>query len=207
PMKLREGNFNTPYRPSGLAVPVDPLSNLPFPGNIIPKSRFSGNGHGFTKVITQPTFPLMYTGNNLVRSLLVRNDVSIHATKVDYNYQSLRITVRVNQTDTWDYSPQNFAIVATQNYDRPKKKGTVQVTTTFSPTTRNEFLFGATVDVNKIMPTGEGFDRRTYGIDFPYFFPIEQKLMLYKLPNVSVSGVGCFTGGPYPSKSTGPIYQ
>jgi hypothetical protein len=207
PLELREGNFNTPYRPAALAIPVDPLNKQPFPGNIIPKTRFSRNGYAFTKVIPEPTFAGMYTGNNLIRQLLARNDVRIHTFKVDYNYRSTRITVRGNQTDTWDYSPQNFAVPASQDFDRPKKNGTVQVTTTLSPTAINEFLFGATVDVNKIMPSGKGFDRRTYGIDFPYVFPMEQKLLPYKLPNVSVSGVGSFTGGPYPSKSTGPIYQ
>ncbi|MEK7752687.1 MAG: carboxypeptidase regulatory-like domain-containing protein, partial [Acidobacteriota bacterium] len=207
PLELREGNLNTPYRPAALAIPVDPLSGTPFPGNIIPRTRFSRNGPAFAKVVPYPTFPDQYVGNNLIRTLLSRNDVRIHMGKVDYNLGRARFTVRLNQTDTWDYSPQNFALDATQDYDRPKKNATVQITSTLNPSTINEFLFGATVDVNKIMPAGKGFDRRSYGIDFPYFFPAAQKLMGEKLPNVSVSGVGSFTGGPYPGKSTGPIYQ
>ena len=41
PPELREGNFNTPYRLPSAAVPIDPLSGLPFAGNIVPASRLS----------------------------------------------------------------------------------------------------------------------------------------------------------------------
>jgi len=207
PLELRNGNLNLPYRPSGTAAPIDPLNGLPFPDNIIPPTRFSKNGYGFTKVIFEPTFPNIYVGNNFVREFLSRSNVQPFTLRLDYNLRRSRVTLRGAYTNAYDWSPQSFSIPANLYYDRPKENGMIQITTTFSPTLLNQLSFGATVDVNIIDTIGAGWDRGRYGIDYPFYYDASLKINPTKIPNVSVSGVGSFSGGPYPSHSTGPVYQ
>jgi hypothetical protein len=207
PLELRQGNFNLPYRPSGTPVPLDPLSKLPFPDNIVPASRMSANGRGFAQVFPAPTLPNVYVGNNWVKELLSRTDVRPLTLKLDYNAGKSRVTFRGDYTNAYDYSPQSFSIPATLYYDRPKENGMLQITSVLTPTLLNQFSFGATVDVNIIDTTGDGWDRTKYGISYPFYYDASLKINPTKIPNVSISGIGSFSGGPYPSHSTGPIYQ
>jgi len=186
---------------------VDPLSRAPFPNNIIPASRMSRNCVAFTKVIREPTFPNVYVGNNFIQEFLSRTNVRPFSMRVYYNLGRSRISFRGNYTNAYDWSPQSFSIPANLYYDRPKENGALQITSTVTPTVVNQFSFGATVDVNIIDTIGSGWDRRQYGIDYPFFYDASLKINPTKIPNVSVSGIGSFSGGPYPSHSTGPIYQ
>ncbi len=53
---------------------------------------------------------------------------------------------------------------------------------------------------------GERYLRSRSGINYPYIFP-ESKEIYDKVPTIVIPNVGTIDGGPYPSSSTGPIYQ
>jgi hypothetical protein len=209
PLELREGNFNAPYRLAGQPAPIDPLTAMPFPGNLIPKTRLSRNGQAFAKVFPPPTYPNVYVGNNRLTQLLSTTDTLLHTVRVDYNRWNSRFSVRLNHIDSESLVPTGDVIALEGYYRdlRPKKGATLQVTTTVSPSLVNEFTFGAAADMVRLTSEGAGYDRRNYGIDFPYFFGAGSKMMPEKIPDVSVSGIASFSARSYPTHSSGPIYQ
>ncbi|MEZ5394201.1 MAG: TonB-dependent receptor [Bryobacterales bacterium] len=56
------------------------------------------------------------------------------------------------------------------------------------------------------VPITDRLKRSTYGIDYPYIFP-ERKEIFDKIPTIDISNFQQIDGGPYPSSSSGPIYQ
>ena len=72
----------------------------------------------------------------------------------------------------------------------------------------NEVLVTASVDrvFIGVQRDGNRFGRSQYGIDYPYIFG-DRKEIDDKIPTVAISSFNTLDGGPYPSSSTGPIYQ
>jgi hypothetical protein len=50
------------------------------------------------------------------------------------------------------------------------------------------------------------FDRTKYGLNYPYVFGSATKDRPNKLPAIALPGFAGYSGSPYPSNSTGPIY-
>ena len=208
--ELRDGNFNQPYLPSGLTAPRDPLSGLPFPGNLVPKNRINSVGHAVTTVLPLPTSPAVYKGSNLLMGTYTQQDTWQNTVKVDYNLGKTRLTFRGNYTDETLTSPYAFAQEAYETRPMQRPNATLQVVSTLSPTMINELSFGVSSERVQRNPGGAGFDRTTYGIDFPYVFDPKYKLMPDRLPWVDVSGYFSIlspTQCCLPTKSSGPVYQ
>jgi len=98
----------------------------------------------------------------------------------------------------------NF-LFASRTFDRPNQTGSINWTHTFGPTVLLETLVSASRDQVFIRMTDTAaFDRTKYGINYPYIFGGKDRPN--KLPAVNIPGFQEYTGSPYPSNSTGPIY-
>jgi hypothetical protein len=97
---------------------------------------------------------------------------------------------------------------AITDWSRPNKTASLGHTWTLSPTMINEFLVAASVDrvFIGVDRTGLRYLRSRSGINYPYIFP-ERKEIFDKVPTIVIPNLGTIDGGPYPSSSTGPIYQ
>ena len=110
----------------------------------------------------------------------------------------------------WEYQPLDGGTPYTPKYfDRPNQTNSLNYVWTISPTKVNELL--ATVSLDDVyipVDPAHFLDRTTVGINYPYIFPAGQAD-----PDPHPDGEhsdGSFSGlngGPYPSHSSGPIYQ
>ncbi|BDC48435.1 hypothetical protein F183_A07510 [Bryobacterales bacterium F-183] len=188
---------------------VDPTTNTPFAGNIIPSSRLSANGIAFLR--TYPAANGIYAGNaNFFQQRGGWQNQRKDTYSIDYNpTQNQVIRFRHNNyvytaLDTFrggfDY--------AITDWSRPNQTVSVGHTWTLSPTSINEFLFSGSVDRVRIGidQTGQRYLRSRSGINYPYIFP-ERKEIFDKVPTIEIPNVGSIDGGPYPSSSAGPIYN
>jgi TonB dependent receptor-like, beta-barrel len=75
-----------------------------------------------------------------------------------------------------------------------------------SPTKVNELLFTVSHDRFLIPVDQAHFLARTMvGLNFPYIYPISEKLIPTRISTVNMSDFSGLSGGPYPSHSSGPI--
>jgi hypothetical protein len=212
-LAMRNGDFSELLGPNiyyGAPRTIkDPTTGDPYPGNIIPASQLSPNGIAFLKTYYAPTGS--YQGNN--NWLKVRpgwqnqrkDNVAIDFNPATNHFFKFR---HANYTYTaLDTSRGGFDYAIT-DWSRPNKTASLGHTWTLSPTMINEFLIAASVDrvYIGVDRTGERYLRSRSGINYPYIFP-ERKEIYDKVPTIVIPNVGTIDGGPYPSSSTGPIYQ
>jgi len=185
----------------------DPATGQALPGNIIPPARQSPNGLGLLKVYPDPNITPQGTTNWL----------GFAAVPLNQRKDSFGIDLLPSQNDNirWRamlyhyYEPNPFQtgfLLSTRYYDRPNQTSSANWTHTFSPTFILETLLTASRDQVFIgMTDTPQFDRTKYGINYPYVYP-GTKDRANKLPAVVIPGFSGYTGTPYPSMSTGPIY-
>ena len=90
---------------------------------------------------------------------------------------------------------------------RPNQTGSLNYIHVFGPNVINEFLVSASADHVDITLPGNAWDRTQYGVNYPYLYGSAAKDLPNKVPTVAVAGFATFDGGPYPSRSGGPIYD
>jgi hypothetical protein len=103
---------------------------------------------------------------------------------------------------------------APQIIDRPNQTTSINWTWTLSPNWISETMIAGSRDQVFIFvdTRGNKFQRSQYGINYPYIFS-DPKEIQDKIPTVqnaaggNIDQFGQLDGGPYPSSSTGPIYQ
>lgn len=210
---MREGNFAELLSPANTffgraRVVNDPATGQPFPGNIIPASRVSPNGHGFLRSYPAPVAGFLQGTNNFIQTRPQPTNQRKDTVSVDLNLNernNLRFRFQNYAYDRIDAFRTGFDL-ATTTWDRPNQLASVNYLWTVSPTFVNEFLATASVDrVNlDIDRTGARYDRSKYGITYPYIYP--EKEIFSKIPTVVISNFAQVDGGPYPSRSAGPIY-
>ena len=218
---MRQGNFSelltsNPWYKAGTLV-YDPstcphtgaVSCLPFPGNIIPQSRLSHNGAAILNAYPAPTAGFLEGTQNWIAQAAH----PINQRKGTLNGDFLpteRHHIEFRRTDFsyFEYQPFDQGSGLTGKYfNRPNQTNTLGWTWTLSPTMINEAR--ATISLDDVyIPVNTalaGFDRSTFGIDYPYLLP-NGKDLPGKIPTVNVPTFYGLAGGPYPSHSTGPIY-
>jgi hypothetical protein len=201
------------------------VAGQPFPGNIIPSALFSPNGSALTNFYLTPNTPTQsnpayaYEGGYNFNTLY-NNFANTHMTSVKGDYiindrNHLAVSVRHY------LSPQGSAVngsgasapLISQGYLWPSRGGSIDYTTTFSPTLLNDFSAGANEDINHIQltpgPGGNGLDRSSLGITFPYIIPGGEasKDIAGKIPTLELSGFDTVNGQAYPSGSIGHVYD
>lgn len=209
---MRTGDFSELLGPNvfySASRPInDPQGGTPFPGNIIPASRLSANGIAFLRTFPQANGS--YGNNNFFQQRGGWQNQRKDTISVDYNptaTQVIRFRGSLYSYTALDTFRSGFDYAIT-DWSRPNQTGSVSHTWTMSPTVINEFLMTASRDVVKIGidRTGERYLRSRSGINYPYIFP-ERKEIFDKVPTIVIPNVGTIDGGPYPSSSSGPIYN
>lgn len=212
-LAFRQGDFSELLGPNGFfnrpRIITDPATGAPFPGNIIPRARLSPNGSALLNVFPLPN---RAPGQN---DLLVsapgpqnqRKDTgSVDYLPTDKHYIRFR-ALNYEFLQTIPFAS-GYPVIP-QLFDRPNQTVSVNYVWTINPTLNNEFLATASRDqvfIN-IDPSNGLFDRTRYGINYPYLFP-GTKNINNKIPSIALGApFGELSGLPYPSKSSGPIYD
>lgn len=216
--KMKSGDFSELLVPTaffGSAQIIRDPTNIgadgkgtPFAGNIIPQNRQSKNGMALLAVFPAANLAVPQGANNWF-------GVGGHPT--DQRKDTIGLDFLPTAKDSVKFRamfyhyldvspfPTGFAL-AQQTFDRPNQTGSLNWTHIFNPTLINETLITASRDQVFIRMTDTpAFSRSTYGINYPYVYP-EGKDRPDKLPAVAIPGFSEYTGTPYPSNSTGPIY-
>ncbi|HEY6293611.1 MAG TPA: carboxypeptidase regulatory-like domain-containing protein [Terriglobia bacterium] len=196
-----------------------------FPNNVIPANLFSPNGssmvgHFYLQPNTQTNLSTLNPyegGNNEVYNYNTPTNALSSVVKVDYiindkNHLAVSLRYLSNSLSSPAGSGGGSALLD-QAYEFPGRGGTVDLTTTFSPTLLNDFTVSSTEDpVHVLVPGGSyggnGVDRNSLGVDYPYIIPggDASKDIPGKIPTLIMSGFEQVSGLPYPSGSTGHIY-
>src|SRR6185369_1238620 len=105
-----------------------------------------------------------------------------------------------------DIAPfQTTYLFSSRTFDRPNQSASLNWTHTFTPTLIMETTLAASRDQVFIRMTDTPeFDRTKYGLNYPYIFSGKDRPN--KLPAIALSPFNDYSGSPYPSNSTGPIY-
>ena len=218
---MRNGNFSELLDPNNFyfhkAVQlVDPKTGQPFPGNIIPApgtatsgSTASANGLGLLNAYPFPNISTPVNGNqNFFLSAAHPQRQQKKTISMDVNVTpTQRLRYRGLYYTFFEYQPLDGGSGETPKFfNRPNFTNSLDYTWVLSPTKVNELLFSVSHD-RVLIPVNEaGFvDRTTRGVNFPYIYPISEKLIPNRIPTINMSEFSGLSGGPYPSHSAGPI--
>ena len=178
-----------------------------FQNNVIPANRVSPQGLALLRSYPVPNINLPGANQQQVRGAFQdqrKDNVSLDFIPAESHYFRFR----------W----QNYELVtadafrgntdrAPSTLQRPNDTASLNYIWTVAPTVVNEALFAASADRVKIAVQTEGdrYKRSVYGIAYPYLFP--EKEIFDKVPTIEIQNFATIDGGPYPSSSSGPIWQ
>src|SRR6185503_15334642 len=84
---MRSGDFSARTNPAGQRVVIyDPLTHLPFPGNIIPTNRINPVAAAITKYLPLPDVNVSNGGNNYTRTAEINNFAHEYSGKVEHKF-------------------------------------------------------------------------------------------------------------------------
>ncbi|MCL5745985.1 MAG: Plug and carboxypeptidase regulatory-like domain-containing protein, partial [Acidobacteria bacterium] len=197
----RTGDFSKSVDVNGALVPVlDPLSRVPFAGNVVPASRVDKNGLALLNVFPKPNFfdtSISRRQYNYITQWEVHNPFQLYTMKVDYNVNSKNI-ISATYTGSPEKSdgPNAGGITApfatfpgTQSNGWGHLVG-VRYQRIFSPTMVNELTSGYVVRYTTVTEPPEalkGFQRATYGFTAGQFNSANNPLDL--VPGMSFGGI------------------
>ncbi len=177
----RNGDFsNTRTAAGALVVIRDPVTGLPFPGNIIPANRFYAQGQNILNI-----FPLPNTnvgGANYTSQVSSDFPRREDILRIDYNLsQETRISARfINNSDKQGTpygafggatASNNFALAPGTSLTRPGYNMAFTLFHAFTPTLTNEFIFGPSRNRVTVDTFGDPRATRTgTGALFPQLF-------------------------------------
>ena len=186
----RNGDFSASVTGSGTKIIIkDPLTQVAFPGNIIPKNRFSTLGAAMVNFLPKPfyTDPTNINNSNYYSSAAGAYPKREDMVRIDYNITpSLQVYWRYIQDKDEQQSPYGLWInggvnwlLAPMTFGAPGKGHVAHITKSITPTLVNEFIFG--LSKNKL-----------------YFFPTDPSL----IDRAKVGNPGQW----YPDATTGVSY-
>ena len=212
---MRKGDFSELLNPSNIfynkqVLIKDPDSGIPFSGNVIPPTRLSPNGLGILKAWPEPNITTPIGGNgNWYAALLHTQHQRKDTLSVDMNpTDTQRFRFRRTNYAYLEYQPLDGNTDRTPKFfNRPNQTNSLDHVWAISPTKVNEVLLTASLDDVYIpIDTAHFFNRTQAGLNYPYIFP-DGKLIPTRIPTVNMSPFSGLSGGPYPSHSSGPIYD
>ncbi|HKQ73607.1 MAG TPA: carboxypeptidase regulatory-like domain-containing protein [Blastocatellia bacterium] len=180
--------------------------------NKIPANRLSPNGLAILKAFPEPVSGFFDSGgSNFFQSRPVQTDQRKETVSIDYYpTEKHQIRGRMALYHFVDVSAFRGATDrAPQIIDRPNQTLSIGWTWSLSPNWISETLVAGSRDQVFIAvdTRGDRYKRSIYGINYPYIFK-DPKEIQDKIPTVDGLDIfGSLDGGPYPSSSTGPIYQ
>jgi hypothetical protein len=214
--RMRRGDFGELLDPNngfytGARTITDPLTGLPFPGNVIPPERLSANGLAFLNAFPQPTPGFRQGTANLIQSSDNPRQQRKDTIRLDYRMgNSNQLTYRYSGfswTAVDAFRPATGFPFARTDWDRPNQTQVVNWLSTPRNNLVNEFSYSFSLDevfINVFTETGL-HQRLNRGINYPYIFP--GKEIEDKIPTISIANFTEIDGGPYPSSSRGPIHS
>jgi hypothetical protein len=195
----RQGNFTQSVDQNGqLIVVKDPLTNAPFPGNIVPNSRIDPKGQALLNIFPLPsTVDPAHTYNSVFQRGIdqPRNDQIL---RIDWNL-SPSTTFYARGIKDYQTTKGDFGFVLASpawpqlpiNYEIPCQGIVGTLIHTFSPTKVNEFTFGVNRGAQNVAPlTQAGLSansRADLKLNIPQFFPAANPLGV--IPNATFGGV------------------
>ncbi len=209
---MRRGDFSELLAPSIFySTPQlirDPLTGVPFPGNVIPSDRWSANGMAIMKLYPLPTPGFLQGTNNLIQTSDNPQDQRKDNIRFDFRLSdNNRFTYRFGRSN-WvavDAFRGTFPFART-DWERPNFTQTFNWTSTIRSNLLNDATYAySRDDVFIDVFTASGLHQRSRtGINYPYIFP--GKEIEDKIPTVNIDNFTGFDGGPYPAFSSGPIH-
>jgi hypothetical protein len=183
PLALREGDFSS--LPASQR-PVDPTTRAPFPGGIIPPSRFSPNAKRLLDNYPKPNFA--GPGGNFVFNTTQPLNANQYIHKVDYNL-SPRHQIAVHYLRDYYTSLQNLTTLVTYDRNIPGTNTSAKWTFVAGPSTVNTIQFSFSGNVirqinfqpNPIFITD--FTRKGHGLTYPMIYG-----NAHDIPTVAVAG-------------------
>ncbi len=213
--QTRDGNGN-------LVTIIDPTTGQAFPGNIIPTNRINLSGQKILQLFRPfENTPLggvdnayRYNHNSQLSISYPRKENSI---RVDYNLsETTRAYIRYTRDTDQQIAPYGIGWTGGNNqipFDNlifkqaPAWNGTINVTSTLSPTLTNEFIFGASQNNLTLEPTNT--TAATYagiGLNFalPFSYPASQffNLTFGGTTNQNYGGTTGYSQFPYKNSNT-----
>jgi len=226
---MRQGNFSELLVKNiftGNPVQLrDPKTGLPFPGNIIPApgtattgSTATPNGLGILNSYPVPNLTTPIGTSNWFFSASHPQNQRKDTYAVDLNLtDKQRLQFRRVYFTFFEYQPLDGNSNETPKFfNRPNQTNSIDHVWTISPTKVNEALFTFSLDQVYIPVNQPAFLDRTkgvaqgaglFGLNYPYIFPASEKLIPTRIPSVNMTSFSTLNGGPYPSHSTGPIFD
>ncbi len=212
---MRTGDFSELLNPAnifyGKAVVIkDPKTGVPYPNNVIPQAQLSPSGLGILKAYPLPNLTTPLNGNQNWSFYAVHPQNQRKDTlAVDMNLtDKQRLQFRRNNFAFNEYQPLDGGTPDTPKYfNRPNQTNSLNHVYTITPTLVNEAL--ATVSLDDVyipVDSAHFLDRTTVGINYPYIFPTG-KTVATRIPTANITSFSGLNGGPYPSHSSGPIYD
>jgi predicted heme/steroid binding protein len=211
---MRQGNFSELLNPSNIyygkaVVLKDPLTGIAYPNNVIPSNQLSPNGLGLLKAYPAPNLASPINGSNWFFSATHPQNQRKDQLAADMNLtDKQRLSFRRTNFEFNEYQPLDGGTNETPKFfNRPNQTNSLHYIWTISPTIVNEAL--ATVSLDDVyipIDTPHFLDRTTVGINYPYILP-QGKLLNTRIPTIIMAPFSTVNGGPYPSHSSGPIYD
>lgn len=219
---MRQGNFSellssnpavNPWYSKPIKI-IDPTTGQQFDyngqPNVIPPGRLSPNGVGIMNSYPAPNLTVYQGTSNWLGSAdqpqnqrkgQVNGDLLIGA---NHHLEFRRSDDSYTEIQPYNQSNPDVPL----SWSRPNQDNSLGWVWTISPTLVNEARTSMSIDdvyIN-VDPTGIGYDRGNFGIDFPYIIA-GPKASENKIPTADMSNFSNIQGGPYPSHSSGIIYQ
>ncbi len=204
-------------------VIIDPLNGQPFPNNQIPANRINPNGQKILNLFRKfENTPLggaqngfRFNHNSQSSVSYPRKETSI---RIDYNLsENTKTYIRYTRDADKQVMPYGLGWTGGNNqipFDNlifkqaPAWNGTLNVTSTLSPTLTNEFIFGASQNNLTLDPTVA--DAASYsGIGFDFALPFSGypaaqwfNITFGGIPNTNFGGVNGYSQYPYKNSNT-----
>jgi hypothetical protein len=196
---MRNGNF------SGITTVIrDPLTGLPFPGNVIPANRITPDGRAIANLYGQMAgLASSFNDNPVANNALFQadNPFNFRQDLLRLDWQASddhRLTIRLIH-DNYDLVAPFGTFIDSQlptsptNRKRPGRNYQVAETWTIQSNLVNEFKANASWNSQRIFPTGDVWERDTYGFVYPQLFDNDDRFES-SIPDTTVQGFASFNG-------------
>lgn len=194
----RKGDFSKSLDTNGRLIVIrDPVTNLPFQGNMIPENRIDPNGQKLLNMFPLPNFVDPTNNINSVFQSTVDQPRREEILRMDWNVTP-NTTFYARGIESYEAFKGDFNFVLASNVwpqfpisYQIKSKGLVSTLLhTFNPTLTNEFTFGVNRAVQTVDPLNQAGidknDRVKLGMTLPQFYPAINPLNL--VPNATFAG-------------------
>ena len=209
----RSGDFSRSTDGNGNRITVkDPVTGAPFPGNMIPASRFYQYGQNILSVLPLPNTTVGGRQFNYNAVQQTTNPSREDILRVDYNIdQNTRLTERLvhNSGTALSSFAQSFNVawnfpLARIGQTTAPTNNAITLIHTFNPTLTNEFIFGLNRSNTQSYPGSvPEILRSTYGINFQelYNAPGSNYLPSFVFSGIANQSPGTMTIYPFPRSS------